>query len=161
MEKHFALIKNNLVEGVIVANESFLPIIKDKYDLILDVTDIQRPSTGDSYYPVTNTFISNDHEIVDIPADLKADHLQSGTEKGFKPFKISNYSVKYENGMIVIGCKKYSAPGFMDALHKILIEKQHTTSHFTTLEDGYAHGKFKITLEDAKKLYDALKKVKL
>jgi hypothetical protein len=159
MEKHFALIKNGIVEGVILADDIFINNIKEKYDLILDVTNINRPATGDSYYVKTNTFVSNTEDIVHVPVDMSGKHMQNGTEIGFKPFKISKYSVTWEDGMVVIGCKKYSAPGFFDALHKIFIEKQDTISHFTTI-NGPAHGKFGITWDDVQKLYDVLKKVK-
>ena len=160
MEKHFALIKNNLVEAVIVANDSFVQHIKDKYDFIVDVSEGSRPTTGDSYYPDTETFVANHLTDHQIPVDLSSSHLHTGTENGFKPFQISKYSVSYDNGMITIGCKKYSAVGMLDTLHKLLIDKQQTTTYFTALKSGPTHGKFDITWEDAQKIYEALKKVR-
>lgn len=160
MEKYFALIKNNIVEGVVVGNDAFLSQIQDVYSDVVDVTDRPRPAAGDSYYKDTDSFISNTVHMNHIPVDMSADHLLTGTEEGFEPFQLSQYSVKYENGVITIGCKKYSAPGLLDALHKVLIEDHQTTSHFTQLEDGPTHGKFGITWDDAQKLYDALVKVR-
>lgn len=160
MEKYFALINNNLIEAIIVADDDFIKHIKDKYDIILDVTN-NRPHLGDSYYPETKMFISNSNNSPEISVDLSAEHLQKGTESGFEPFNLSKYSVKYENGMVIIGCKHYPAAGFMDALHKVLIEKENTVHCFQTLDDGPAHGKFGITWDDAQKLYDALSKVKI
>lgn len=159
MEKYFALIKDGLVESVIVANDDFLTHVENKFDLIIDVTNLARPSPGDSYYSDTQTFVPNEHITHSISADMNADHLQQGTEEGFAPFKISKYTVSYDNGFIVIGCKKYSAPGFMDALHRVLIEKEKTVGIFSTSK-GPAHGKFGITWGDAQMLYNALVKVK-
>ena len=160
MEKHFALIKNGIVEGVIVATDNFVGSIVAKYDLIVDVNDSTRPSTGDSYYSDMKTFVANHLVEHEVPVDMSASHLHNGTESGFAPFQISKYSVSYEAGTITIGCKKYSAPGILDTLHKLLIEKQQTTTYFTALKHGPTHGKFDITWEDAQKLYDALRKVK-
>lgn len=160
MEKYYALIKNNIVESIIVANEDFLPHIQDKYDVILDVTD-NRPVVGQSYYPDTSTFIENKSGAVHIDTDLEAEHLKLGTEDGFEPFKLSKYSVKYENGMVHIGCRQYSAPGLLDALHRGLVEKQTgTVSCFVTEDAGPMHGKFGITWNDAQLLYNALIKVR-
>lgn len=160
MEKYFALINNSLVVSVAVGDDSFLSHIDGKYDLVVDVTNRDRPMPGDSYYSNIDSFISNSIETIHIPVDLSAAHLNSGTEKGFEPFNISKYSVRYDKGTIQIGCKKYSAPGFMDALHKILIEKE-TTVHCFDTSKGPTHGKFEVTWDDVKKLYEALKKVRL
>jgi hypothetical protein len=163
MEKHFALIKNNIVEHVVIATEDFLPHLMKKYNLdtIVDVTASERPTAGDSYYPDTKTFISNHSTIHEIPADLGAKYLHEGTEDGFEPFEMSKYSVSYKDGMVTIGCKQYSGIGMLDTLHKLLVEKQKTTTYFTALETGPTHGKFDVTWDDAKKLHEALKKVKL
>jgi hypothetical protein len=163
MEKHFALIKNNIVEHVIVATEDFLPHLMKKYglDLIIDVTGDNRPTAGDSYYPDTKTFVANHMTAHNIPADITAEYLHQGTEDGFEPFELSQYSVSYKNGMVTIGCKQYSVMGVMDTLHRMLVEKQQTTTYFTSLKEGLAHGKFSITWDDARKLHEALKKVKL
>jgi hypothetical protein len=48
----------------------------------------------------------------------------------------------------------------LDTLHKLLVEKKRTTTYFTALEKGPTHGKFDVTWDDARKLYEALKKVK-
>jgi hypothetical protein len=161
MEKHFALIKNNLVEKVIVANEDFLPHLMEKYklDFIIEVGD-NRPSAGDSYYPDTKTFVSNSSILHDIPIDPNM-YSYNGTEDGFPPFEMSKYSVSYKDKIITIGCKQYSAVGMLDTLHKLLIDKQQTTTYFTSLDSGPTHGKFDVTWDDARKLYEALKKVKL
>jgi hypothetical protein len=160
MEKHFALIKNSLVEAVIVATDDFLSTISENYDLIIDVSENNKPSTGDSYYSDTKTFVPNHLIYHEIPVTLTSGHLYTGTENGFTPFNISQYSVSYEEGIITIGCKKYSALGILDTLHKLLIEKQMTTTYFTSLVDGPTHGKFQITWEDAEKIYNALKRIK-
>lgn len=160
MEKYFALIRNNLVEAVIVANDTFLSNIKDKYDLIVDVSQGCRPTTGDSYYSDTKTFVANHLISHEIPVDLRSSHLYQGTEDSFPPFSISQYSVSYEAGIITIGCKKYSAIGILDTLHKLLVEKKKTTTYFTALENGPNHGKFEITWEDAQKIHVALKRIK-
>lgn len=159
MEKYFALINKGLVESVIVANDDFLDHIKDKHELILDVTYRDRPSVGDSYYKDMDIFVSNRLETHHIPVDLKLKHLNQGTEKGFEPFQISKYTVSYADGMIQIGCKKYSAPGFLDALHRFLIKKEQTVHCFTVVGKP-GHGKFEVTWDDMQKLYDALSKVK-
>jgi hypothetical protein len=163
MEKHFALIKNGIVEKVIVAslNGNFIGSIVTEYDLIIDVSDGPRPATGDSYYADTKTFVSNHHTVHHIPFDPNAEHLRQGTEDGFAPFEMSKYSVSYKDGMVTIGCKQYSAIGMLDTLHKLLVEKKQTTTLFTSLEKGPTHGKFDVTWDDAKKLHEALKKVKL
>lgn len=158
--KYYALIQNNIVQSIIIADDSFLKHIENKYQYIIDVTD-NKPTVGDSYYNKTNKFIPNNTDKNEISVDLNLKHLKNGTETEFKPFTLSKYSVRYEDGFVIIGCKKYSAAGLLDALHKVLIEKHHTTSHFTTFDDGPAHGKFGITWDDAKLLYDALNKVKL
>jgi hypothetical protein len=159
MEKHFALIKNNLVEAVIIATDDFVNQLGG-YDLIVNVTDIIRPTAGDSYYSDTKTFVSNNIAVHQIPVDINAAHLHNGSQDGFEPFQISKYSVSYKDGMITIGCKQYSAIGMLDTLHRLLVNKQQTTTYFTALKHGPTHGKFDVTWEDAQKLYDALKKVK-
>lgn len=160
MEKHFALIKNNIVEYTVVATDEFAIQLAKKYDLVIEVGD-NRPTTGDSYYPDTKTFVSNHQTVHHIPFDPSAEHLHNGTEDGFEPFEMSKYSVSYKDGMVTIGCKQYSAIGMLDTLHKLLVEKKHTTTLFTSLEKGPTHGKFDVTWDDAKKLHEALKKVKL
>ena len=161
MEKHFALIKNGIVESVTVATNEFAVSVSSKYDFVIDVSEGQRPTVGDSYYPDTKTFVSNHHTVHHIPFDPNAEHLHQGTEDGFAPFEMSKYSVSYKDGMVTIGCKQYSAVGMLDTLHKLLVEKQHTTTLFTSLEKGPTHGKFDVTWDDAKKLHEALKKVRL
>lgn len=161
MEKYFALIKNNIVVNVIVADDSFLPLIKDQYDLIIEVTDLDhRPSIGHSYYPDVEEFVSNNETTINLPVDLEEEHLQQGTEDGFEPLKLSKYTATYENGVVTIGCKKYSAPGLLDAAYKVLKEKQQTTAVFTTSKEGPSHGKFGISWDDCQLIYDALIKVK-
>lgn len=160
MEKHFALVKNGIVEKVIVADDNFITSIAAEYDMVIDVSEGNRPSTGDSYYSDTKTFVANHLVEHQVPVDMSASHLHNGTESGFEPFQISKYLVSYEDGTITIGCKKYSAPGILDTLHKLLIEKQQTTTYFTSLKHGPTHGKFDITWEDAQKIYEALRKVK-
>lgn len=152
MEKYFALIKNHLVHSIIVADDDFKKHIEKDYDHVIDVTDMKRPHHGDSYYSKTNTFISNKDDVNDIPSDRETPVLN------FEPFHISKYEVKHENGYIVIGCKKYSAAGFIDALEKIAGEKEDSTSHFSTLYNGPAHGKFGISWDDLQKLYNVIVK---
>lgn len=156
MEKYFALIKNNLVDKVVVADDAFLKHIAGQYDVIIDVTNLDRPSAGDSYYPDTKEFVSNTETLHELPVDLNQAHLQNGTENEFPPFRISRYDVSYTKGVIMIGCKRYSAPGFMDALHKMLIEGKQTVSIFS----GTSHGKFEITRDDMQTLYDNLSRIK-
>lgn len=162
MDKHFALIKNGIVESVVVATDDSIQHLMTalSLDLIVEVGD-NRPSAGDSYYSDTKTFVANHIAVHHIPADFSAEHLHQGTEDGFAPFQISKYSVSYKDGMITIGCKQYSAVGMLDTLHKLLVEKQKTTTYFTALEEGPTHGKFGVTWDDARKLHEALKKVKL
>lgn len=159
MEKYFALINKNTVHSVVIGDNKFLEHAKNKYDFVIDVTNRKRPCADDSYYPETDSFIENQLETIHINTDLDSPHMKNGTEDGFEPFNISKYSVKYENGMIQIGCKKYSGPGFFDALHKILIEKN-TAAHCFDTSNGPTHGKFPVTWDDVKKLYNALSKVR-
>lgn len=160
MEKYFALVKHNVVQTVIVANDDFLHHVASQYDHIVDVTNMSRPAVDDSYCPDTNTFMSGSAEVHELPVDLNADHVKQGTEVGFESFRLSKYMVSYEDGMVKIGCKKYSLPGFKDALHKVMVNKQAHTSCFTTATGKPSHGKFNISWEDAQKLYDVLMKVK-
>lgn len=161
MERYYALIKNHIIESVVVANDDFLSHIKDKYDYIIDVTD-NRPNIGDSYYPATEEFISNTEKNHIIDVDTNLEHLQLGEDDGFAPFTLSKYSVKYNKGLVTIGCKQYNAAGLLDALHRGLEEHERgTVSCFMTHDDGPSHGKFGITWDDAHKLYEALRKVKL
>jgi len=155
----YALIKNNLVESVIVGDSDFIKNIND-YDAIIDVSNLS-VSPGDSYYPDTAIFISNTSQLHDIPVDKSALHLNLGTESGFPDFNISKYTVKYKDGNITIGCKTYPAIGVLDTLHKMLIQKEKTTTIFSCASGNPSHGKFDITWEDAQAIYDALIKVKL
>lgn len=150
--KYFALINNNLVNKVIVADDSFIEEVISQWDIVLDVTD-RRPNPGDSYYPDTDEFISNNTDVHYISSDV-----QIGD---FEPFTLSKYSVSKEDDMIKIGCKLYSASGIYDVLHALLIEKVTTTELFTSEETGPTHGKFGITWEDAQTLYDVLCGAKL
>lgn len=160
MSKLFALVKNSLVVSVVVAKEDALEHLQGTCDLVVDVTKGHRPEPGESYYSDTKTFVSNSRTHHHIHADKTAPHLNQGTEDGFEPFKLSQHTVSYAEGVITIGCKSYSALGFMDALHKVLIEKNSTVGVFSTAK-GPAHGKFGITWDDAQALYDALSKVRL
>lgn len=159
MQKYLALINKNIVHSVVIGDEKFLEHVSNEYDFVVDVTDIKRPTAGDSYYPEANQFVNNELEIISIPANLDEEHMKRGTENGFEPFNISKYSVRYENGMVQIGCKKYSAAGLFDVAHKILIEKTKTIHYFDT-SNGPTHGKFAVTWDDVKKLYDALSRVR-
>jgi hypothetical protein len=147
MEKYFALIKNNIVHSIIIADEKFIQLIQKEHDDIIEVTDINRPHPGDSYYSKTNTFVANHTEMIDIPSSEPEPTLT------FSPFQLSKYTVSHDNGYIVIGCKKYSAAGFIEALKKIAEQKEDTVTHFSTLYNGPAHGKFGITWGDVRKLY--------
>ena len=91
---------------------------------------------------------------------MSAAHLSSGTEEGLTSFNLSKYTVHYAEGKLTIGCKTYPAAGILDTLHKLLVEKQQTTTFFTASPEGPMHGKFGVTWEDAQKLYDALRKVR-
>lgn len=161
MERYFALIKNKLVEGIIVADNDFLNHIKDKYDYIIDVTVEERPHPGDSYYPETHKFISNTLKLNEIHVNDMGEHLTNGTEEEIEPFKISKHLVSYKDGIITIDCKQYPALGFLDSLHKVLVEKHNTTTIFTTSKSGPSHGKHGITWEDAELLYEKLKGLKV
>lgn len=162
MKEYFALIKDGLVDNVIVADENFLPTINDLYDTIINVTERTRPQIGDSYYSDTDNFISNIvSNVILTVEDPDAPYLHEGTEDGFEPFQLSRYTVTYEDGEVYIGCKSYSAIGLLDVLYKGLIEDQETIGVFTTADGNPAHGKFAITWEDAQMLYDKLKTVKL
>lgn len=160
MEKHYALIKKSLVIAVVVGNDSFLSHIEGKYDYVIDVTNRERPSAGDSYYHEIDSFLNNEVEEVYVPVDKTAPHLNQGTEDGFEPFNLSQYSVRYDNGWVQIGCKKYSAAGLFDALHSIVVKNTSTIHVFHTTH-GPAHGKYGISWNDVTLLYEKLKKVKL
>jgi hypothetical protein len=154
--RYFAIVKNNIVESVIVSEEA----LHIEGAELIEVSEDKRPGPGDSYYAESNTFVANDTTLNLIEA-TPPEHLLTGTDEGFPPFRISKYEVSYESGIVTIGCKKYSARGLLDALHKVL-DKDHTvTSHFEVRDEGPAHGKFGITWDDAEQLYAALKKVKL
>lgn len=163
MEKYFALIKNNIVKSVAVGDDDFLAHIQSQYDFVVDVTNRDRPTIEDSYYPDSDSFVSNAvAQIVDVPTDIDAEHLNQGTDDGFEPFRISKYVVKYDNGIVQIGCKKYPAAVLLDALYKALVEEQEGTLYcFNTAGEKPVHGKFDISWEDAQKIYDALSKVKI
>lgn len=151
-----------MVEAIVVADKEFLEHISDKYDEVLNLTDVKHPTTGDSYYSETKMFVSNTitgHH--DIKYDLNAPHLRGGKNETFEQFKISKYTVKHENRTVYIGCKSYPAAGLMDTLHKLLIEKYKVTTYFLATKDGPSHGKFGVSWEDAEKIYKALKGIKL
>lgn len=150
MEQYFALIKKDIVEHVIVAGDDFLKHIEKDYDKIVDVSNMTRPQPGDSYYPNTNSFIPNHTDVTDIVADEPAPVLS------FEPFSLSKYSVRHENGYVIIGCKHYSAAGFIKEVRKIAEKTSDTTSTFIAREDGPAHGKFGITWDDVQKLYEII-----
>lgn len=155
----YALIKNNLVQSIIVADDTFIQSLTD-YDHIIDVTD-NRPCVGDSYYPETGVFTSNTETSIILPVE-NIEHL-TGTEEEIVPFRLSKYSVSYDSTtkMVKIGCKNYDLLMLKDALYKGLIENQQHPHCFTSLENGPMHGKFGITWEDAQLLYDKLMKVRI
>lgn len=158
-----ALVKNNLVESLAVGDADFALHVKNKYDYVIDVTDRDRPSPGDSYYPLSDRFIVNRDDLAAMSvAQSNAPHLTNGTEDTFEPFKLSKYSVSYDKDskIVIIGCKKYPIVGLLDALHKVLIDKEQDLHCFMVLKDGPTHGKFGITWNDAKILYETLSKVR-
>lgn len=148
MEKYFALIKKDIVEHVIVASDDFLKHVEKEYDKVVDVTNIVRPQPGDSYYPNTDSFVPNHVDVTDIAADDPAPVLN------FEPFSISKYKVSHEDGYIIIGCKRYSAAGFIKEVRKIAEKTSDTTSTFVARSEGPAHGKFGVTWEDVQKIYE-------
>lgn len=154
---YYALIKNKLVETIIVADESFLEHIKDKYEHIVPVDEDNRPSPGDSYYSETSYFISNRDHIHELESDI----YTNGTEETFEPVKLSQYMMTYENGMIRIGCKLYTPKGLLDAVDKLLYKDESHPFCFTTNDIGPSHGKFQVTWEDTQKVHDTLKRLKL
>jgi len=161
MDRYYALVDNSIVVGVVVADESFAAQLSTEHSAVIDVTDSSRPTPGDSYYPDVGAFVSNTQQVTDIPVDLEADHINGGSDDGFEPFNLSHYSVSYSAGVVTIGCKLYPAAGLLDTLHKLLVEKQQTTTFFTSSPEGPMHGKFGITWDDAQALYDKLSKVKV
>lgn len=158
MERYYALIKKGLVIHIVVADDSFLRHVSEY--TVVDVTGGDRPHVGDSYLPDTSTFLSNNKETIELPYDEDS-RADEGTEEGFEPFNISKYRVSYEAGYVFIGCKKYSALGLMDALRKTLVEKKENAACFSASDIGPTDGTFHITWEDAKRLYEALGRVKL
>jgi hypothetical protein len=159
MERHFALVKNFLVEAIVVGDDAFVDHIKDQYQYVVEVFD-DRPSPGHSYYPDTNQFVDNSIEALVIAPDPDILSLYNGTNDGFETWSMSKYSCSYADGVVTIGCKKYSAQGLLVVLHNLLVERSKTTSHFTSYDSGPSHGKFGVTWEDATTLYNLLKEVK-
>lgn len=161
MEKYLALIKNGVIENIVIGDDSFIEHIQPQYDAVIDVTHGARPHCGDSYYPDSKSFISNQSHHHDLAVDYDKEHLQKGTKDSFEPFAISQYSVKYKNGFVLIGCKRYPAAPLLDALHRGLKRRERgTVSCFYATESGPTHGKFDITWDDAQKLHDALIQIK-
>lgn len=154
---YYALIKNQLVETVVVADESFVDHIKDKYDFVVEVDENNRPSPGDSYYPEMKNFVSNKDTVHHIHSEIKTD----GTEETFLPVKLSKYIMTHENEMIRIGCKLYSPKGLFEAADQALHQDESHPFCFTTNDIGPSHGKFQITWEDTKLIYETLKRLKL
>lgn len=161
MEKYYALIKKNIVKHIIVADESFLPHIENDYDYIIDVTNIKRPAVDDSYVPASNSFLSNHRGLIPLPFNTDDSHLNQGTEEGFEDFSIKQYTIKYQDGFVMFGCKKFPAKGLLDVLHKLIIHKHDEAACFTAEESGPTDGKFSITWEEAHQIYNKLKRVKL
>lgn len=156
----YALVRLGLVTQVIVADEEFLPTIQNKYDYIVDVTGRDQPSAGDSYYSDTDEFINNADILSVLEANMEADYMKQGSADSIEPFRISRYSVSYAEALVTIGCKKYSAPGLLEALHRVLVDREKTVAVFTAQGAGPTHGKFGITWEDAQLLYDKLVQLK-
>ena len=71
---------------MVVATDDFISHAEAKYDFIIDVTDVERPTSGDSYYPDTKNFVSNFTENHIIPVDTAAEYLARGTEDSFEHF---------------------------------------------------------------------------
>lgn len=154
---YYALIKNKLVETVIVADESFVEHIKDNYDYVVEVNEHNRPSSGDSYYPENANFVSNSDTIHHIESNVNT----GGTEDTFSPVKLSQYVMSHENGMIRIGCKLYSAKGLFETVDKLLNQDESHPFCFTSNDIGPSHGKFQVTWADTERIYDTLKRLKL
>lgn len=161
MEKYYALINNKLVSSIIIATDDFINNIQNQYDAVVDVTNRERPSIGDSYYLDTDIFVPNNLSFIQFPVDLEQEHLNTGTEDGFAPMQLSGHDVSYSDGVVTMGCKELDAATLLDALHKLLIEERQVVNGFTASEAGPGFGKFNITWEEAQTLYDALKLVRL
>lgn len=161
----YALVKNNLVSSVIVADESFVASLQNQHDHIVDVSHGERPSVGDSYYKEHSCFIPNHLETILIPVDKTEPHLYAGKREPFAPYSMSNKSgkhdVRLDGDYIQIGCKKYNALGILDALHKMIRENKARHHCMVRKEHGVMHGKFCIDWKDAKTLYKRLKRVRL
>lgn len=154
---YYALIKKNIVDSVIIADDYFIDNIKNQYDYIIKVEENDRPSPGDSFYPETQVFISNNNAVHHLDSDLKSE----GVEKTFEPVKLSKYTMTHENGMVRIGCKLYSPKGLLEAADKVLNKDESHTFCFTTNDAGPSHGKFQITWDDTRLIYATLKRLKL
>jgi hypothetical protein len=110
--KNYALIKNSIVMNCIVADDSFIPVIKSEYDFIVDLSSYTSPvSPGAAYDSTTGTFVepmvSADNTI------YQSTDVVTGNATTFAPFNLSNdgggftVSCSSDTNTIVVGCRSY------------------------------------------------------
>lgn len=128
MSKIWALVKNNLVENTIVAEDSFIPLIDENYDDVIDVTNmIPCPAPGWSH--INNTFYDAPSILVNESADITSAWMQDGSASTFIPFNLSNDESWIlvqivVPGFVDLGCIRYAIPFLRDALYRASVNNE-------------------------------------
>jgi len=118
--KTWALIKYNKVYNKIVADDSFIDLIRDKWDYIIDLTDINPE-------PDINQFYDSDTNIFSIAAEAVVgyDHpVDTPVIPNFEPFMLTadsgGFTVSTDGVHVTIGCRVYDPDWLKQTVSRVL-----------------------------------------
>lgn len=155
---NWALIKNNTVHSVIVADADFVKLIKHEHDHIVEVPD--GAHIGSTYE--NGTFYPPPDEVVDLHHD-ELDSTANGEAEGFESFNLpdAKFPVRYSNGFIRIGCIKYKAKWLRLALTKVCKHGHDTFAMGSAVGSHLFHNRHHISRKDGELLLAKLEGLKL
>jgi len=113
MNKILVLIKDNKVVNKVVGDSDYIELIKDDYDLVLEVSEEKLVNPGDIYDSKTETFINP-------IAKIEPDYTIKDSISFILPTNLGNFEVNIKDSIASAGCAQYKTLLLRDSLRKIL-----------------------------------------
>ena len=125
---NFALVKNSIVENIIVADKNFATAISAQYDYVLDTSHYNpTPHIGDSYDSIYDIFFGNSQQIIGQPKFIPVTpSLLNGSQPTLSPFSVKDnntgvtFAVKVNGKNVNVGCLTFYAPWLTQVLFNIV-----------------------------------------
>lgn len=165
MSKRWAVVKNGMVENKIIADDSFISIIRGDYDYCVDLTDFTvDPNKRSIYYPGSNSFGPPVEDTTDLEVDVTLDYLTTGTDQTFDPFMLPDshfeVSITPDQHWIDVGCKRYRAIWLRHAFYQMLNMNETEVGPFKVLSAGdLQSGKYPASPEELAIIKGALENI--